>query len=145
MQTLGVAGGLAIGYLIWYRWGKNYLQQFRDMYRLYTLYKAAGGDLATSGIEKHPGFVIITYQDAGKSYRVCLPYNPQRAGRMCGLSVKLETSDGEKLDITQQPGIPYVVNPKDLAGTVSVISPLAGRSEYTDRAPMYLCDLDYDE
>ena len=144
MQAIYALSGLTASYLIYLKWGRQWLKQFRDLYRLYVLYKAAGGDLSTAGIDKYPGFVVIKYQDAGQTYKVCLPYDPQRVSRMCGIKAELKVN-GELIDITQQPGIPYSISGNNLTGTIVIQKSIFGQKEYTDMAPMYASEMDYDE
>lgn len=63
-----------------------------------------------------PGFAIITYTRRGRSYNVYLPYHRRRAAHDGNFKVYLLRED-KRVDITQQPGIPYFVTAEELGGT----------------------------
>lgn len=59
----------------------------------------------------------ITFEYYGKSYQIHVPYDKNLIRKMTGSKVILIDESGNKIDITQKPGIPYLVTPKQLGGT----------------------------
>jgi hypothetical protein len=56
----------------------------------------------------------IYYDFLGKEYMITVPYNRLSSVDMIQYQVDAIYQDGANLAITQQPGIPYLVNSKDL-------------------------------
>jgi len=82
----------------------------------------------------------IIYQRLGQQYVMLVPYNRKYAIAMSQFKVELVRDNNSTLDITQQPGIPYLVNAKDLGGhTIRMSNQETGKSyEYSQNIiPMY--------
>lgn len=62
-------------------------------------------------------FACITYPRMGFTFNVYVPYEKRKVSRLSGIQVYLHKDDGSVVDITQQPGIPYVVTASMLGGT----------------------------
>jgi len=58
----------------------------------------------------------ISYVRIEHPYRVWVPYDRHLAGRSIGHTATL-IRDNEEINITQQPGIPYLVTAEDLGGS----------------------------
>lgn len=58
----------------------------------------------------------LTYDRLGKKYLLYLPYDSRLMARMSGHQALL-IKDGIEIDITQQPGIPYLVTATELGGS----------------------------
>jgi hypothetical protein len=61
--------------------------------------------------------LCITYDRIGKTYHFNVPFSRQLMVRSMGLKVYLIQDGGPELDITQQPGLPYLVTAEMLGGT----------------------------
>jgi hypothetical protein len=61
--------------------------------------------------------LCITYDRVGKTYHFNVPFSRQLMVRSVGLKVYLIQESGSELDITQQPGLPYLVTAEMLGGT----------------------------
>lgn len=82
----------------------------------------------------------IIYERMGSKYILMVPYSRKYIACMTQFKVELLRNDKEPLDITQQPGIPYIVSAKDLGGlAIKITNEDNGLSyEYTDKIlPMY--------
>lgn len=58
----------------------------------------------------------IIYERLGTQYILLVPYNRSYIADMSQFRVELLRNDKEPLNITQQPGIPYMINAGDLGG-----------------------------
>lgn len=81
--------------------------------------------------------IEISYSCLGEKYFIRLPYNPRNKVKMIQFKAELISGD-KKIDITQQPGIPYLINAKDLCGEKIILTNLETGEyhEYTT-APLY--------
>lgn len=60
--------------------------------------------------------VCITYKRLGKTYLLNIPFSRRDMVRSVGLKVYLIQAGGTELDITQQPGVPYLITAEMLGG-----------------------------
>lgn len=58
----------------------------------------------------------ISYDRLNKQYQITVPFNRVRAATMSSLTVELIYSNGTRLNITQQPGVPYSYTAQELGG-----------------------------
>ena len=73
--------------------------------------------------------VSIPYSYNGVSYTAFMPFKRQAALAMNDLRVLVVLTDGRLVNITQQPGIPYLVTATELGGTeIRVINDDTGES-----------------
>jgi hypothetical protein len=62
---------------------------------------------------------MISFDHGGKQHKAFVPYNRRKASTMIGKTVYLikdENGDEVRENITQKPGIPYIVSAQDLGG-----------------------------
>jgi len=59
----------------------------------------------------------IFYQRLGSQYKLLIPYNMSYISYMSQFKVELLLSNSDPQNITQQPGIPYLICAKDLGGS----------------------------
>lgn len=64
--------------------------------------------------------MTLTYERNGVKYRLTVPFARSIISEMMGKRVYLVTNN-EKIEITQQPGVPYLVTAQDIAGLGSKI------------------------
>lgn len=86
----------------------------------------------------------IPYQRNDNSYTIWIPYCRKLVPKMSAIRVFLRLKDGSKVDITQQPGIPYHVCAAVLGGeAIEAINLDTGtRKEYADTdIPLFMRDL----
>jgi hypothetical protein len=62
--------------------------------------------------------LVITYSHLGEVYHATLKYNPRLVADAIGKKVFLITKNGERIDVTQQPGAVYAFEDKDFDGTI---------------------------
>lgn len=66
-------------------------------------------------------FAIIKYSRAGHPYQIYVPYDARKRTVMMGTRVYLikEVNESKKveIDITQQPGVSYLLTPAEMGGT----------------------------
>lgn len=82
----------------------------------------------------------VVYERLGKQYILLVPYNRSRVVSMSQFKVELIRDGKQAVDITQQPGIPYMVSAKELGGNKIVITNEETRikHEYDQcKPPMY--------
>ena len=91
---------------------------------------------------------IIEYEYFGQNYKLSIPYNRKKLINMTNYKAELFFNDKPPLNITQQPGIPYILNANDLGGEYIKISNMEnGLSHNYDnkQVPMYADELINDE
>lgn len=76
--------------------------------------------------------VCITYSKQGQSHNIYVPYNSRQIAKMSGHRAFLIKSEQET-EITQQPGIPYLVTAEQLGGEQIKIVTL-DETKYFDKA-----------
>lgn len=91
----------------------------------------------------HDTYIEIPYTHVGSQYKVRLPYNPKLTMHMLNYYVTADTinEDGtiSNIDITQQPGVPYLIDAIDLnVNKITAITENNNIYEYIDKIPMYL-------
>lgn len=80
--------------------------------------------------------VTIVYDILGQKYTIKVPYNRSFVASMIDFKAELiRNSDGAKVDITQQPGIPYLVSPTDLDGDVIIVTNTSTGAKYNYTVP----------
>jgi len=60
--------------------------------------------------------ITIVYNHYNQSFKLVLPYNRSFVAKMGMFSAELIYGDGRVVDITQQPGIPYIISAADIGG-----------------------------
>jgi hypothetical protein len=74
--------------------------------------------------------VVISYELSGKQYLCTMPYSRKMSLNMRQYKAELVTEHGH-VDITQQPGIPYIVPAKDIGGNSIILTNLLTGQTYT--------------
>ncbi len=89
----------------------------------------------------------IYYERMNSKYRVSIPFNRKYIVAMSQFKAELLYQDGTSLDITQQPGIPYLVSAVDLGGNIIRITnqEYGVAYDYIDKPPMYAIEIMYSE
>jgi len=64
----------------------------------------------------------ITYQRIGQQYRISVPYHRKYVASMSQFKVCLIRTGKDSVNITQQPGIPYMICANDLGGDAIIIT-----------------------
>ncbi len=83
---------------------------------------------------------LIKVNHGGKSHDIYVPYDRSKSSSMLRKRVFL-IRNGEKVDLTQKPGIPYLVSAEHLGGTAIIIEDLSGdviRTFDLDQVPGYI-------
>ena len=91
---------------------------------------------------------MIEYEYFGQKYKLAIPYNRKKLINMANYKAELFFTDKTQINITQQPGIPYILNASDLGGQYIKISNMEnGLSIIYDNKhiPMYADELINDE
>jgi hypothetical protein len=60
--------------------------------------------------------ITVTYEKTGMGYSVFLPFNRAHVLRMNNLQMRLTMANGTSVNITQEPGIPYLCSAAELGG-----------------------------
>ncbi len=89
-------------------------------------------------MEKEEGFTpmrkttsaMLKINHGGKSHSIYIPYDRKKSIKMMKCKVFLY-KDVEKIDITQKPGVPYLVSASDLGGEKIVVENKEGKELYT--------------
>ena len=69
---------------------------------------------------------VIRVSSGGKSYSIFVPYDRNKSSSMLRKKVFLISENGNKLDISQKPGVPYLVSAEHLNGSQIIIENLSG-------------------
>ena len=88
----------------------------------------------------HSDSALIKVTHAGKSHSVYVPYDRKKSTSMLRKKVYL-IKNGEKTDISQKPGIPYLVSAKQMGGKSIIVEDMSGEIIKTyseDEIPNYL-------
>ncbi len=83
---------------------------------------------------------LIKVSHGGKSHDIYVPYDRSKSSSMLRKRVFL-IRDGEKVDLTQKPGIPYLVSAEHLGGSQILIEDLSGdviRTFDLEQVPGYI-------
>lgn len=70
----------------------------------------------------HQGAVEIEYNYGGEKYTVYLPYKPGLLGKMKRAKVQLHYNNGEIKEIRQQPGVAFLVTPRQLGAAYATVT-----------------------
>ena len=71
---------------------------------------------SASFAEGKDNFAVLTYQRRGRDYKVYIPYQRKLIPPMGSTTVYLTTA-GDKINITQQPGVPYLLTANEMGGS----------------------------
>ena len=88
----------------------------------------------------HKNSAVIMVNQAGKTHSVYVPYDRKKSTSMIRKKVYL-IKDEEKLDISQKPGVPYLINAGQLGGTEIIVEDMSGdiiKRYSKDEIPNYL-------
>ena len=83
---------------------------------------------------------VIKVKHGGKTNSIYVPYDRRKSTYMLGKKVFL-IKDEEKIDISQKPGIPYLICASELGGENIIVEDLSGnfiKSYLKDEIPRYL-------
>ena len=144
MQNVYLLGGLTLGALCVYKsWGYGK----RKMYEY--IMSQVNAELNKRMVAEeeqeffkpmHKNSAIIKVRHAGKSHSVYVPYDRRKSSSMLSKKVYLVQGD-MKIDISQKPGIPYLVSASQLGGThimVEDLSQVVLKIYEADEIPGYL-------
>ena len=70
----------------------------------------------------------IRVSSGGKSHSIYVPYDRSKSTSMLRKKVFLIQSNGQKIDITQKPGVPYLVSADHMNGTQIIVENLSGET-----------------
>lgn len=115
---------------------------------LFKLYKGIKIDAISKENSKFNDYsAIITYDYNGNSYDINIPFNRKYVLPMSDLKVKL-ILNGKEIDITQQPGIPYLLSAGELGGDkLLIINTASGSTKYyeSNECPGYATEMFFSE
>ena len=114
LVLLPVATGLIFwyGYLDHYpylKYSRSFLQSINDL-------KLSSSSFSVYG----PTSAMITYNRCNIPYNLYVPYHSRLVSKMSPYRVFL-VKDGNEVDITQQPGIPYMLTAESMGGTELIV------------------------
>lgn len=116
-------------------------------YKMYGLYHKYNSILQSmkvtkaNSIELHENYALIPYSYNGGDYSVRIPYIRSKVCHMDAFIVSAETKDG-LVDITQQPGIPYLLTPEQLScDSIHAHNVDTDQHYRYDDQPLYLADI----
>jgi len=87
---------------------------------------------------------MLDYEYFGQKYKLAIPYNRKKLINMANYKAELFITDKTPINITQQPGIPYILNASDLGGQyIKITNMETGLSHNYDNkhVPMYADEL----
>lgn len=127
----------------------NFLEKYRAKFKMYyqlactfLQYKLGKINVKSDdfAIISRTKCAIVTYGKNDKKCKLCVPYDRRLALEMTTLKAFLIPKNGKvKYDITQQPGIPYLINPQEIGcKSIDVENEENGKKfSYIDVPPMY--------
>jgi len=71
---------------------------------------------------------IIKYNRLGKTYKLYVPYSIQISSKMNRFKAYLKMENEDEIEITQQPGIMYMLSAEDLGGKEIIFKYLDGKT-----------------
>lgn len=81
----------------------------------------------------------LSYERFGNKYNLFLPYDSSKVSYFNNFQVYLRNNSNEHINITQQPGIPYLLTAKQMGGNCYLIIDKLNSATYeTEDPPMYL-------
>ena len=122
IRYLVIGSGILLGFMGY----KLYTMRGRGeviLSLLYTLSKRISQKPKNTGyitINQTVTSASVSYTRYDKEYQIHIPYNKDLITKMTRLKVYL-VKDGERVEITQQPGIPYMVSARMLGGEKIII------------------------
>ena len=136
--SLGVLG--CVGYY-GYSYGKNYFYKYVMRKVNEELDRRMEVDKEEELFKPmHKNSAVIMVNQAGKKHSVYVPYDRKKSSSMLRKKVFL-IKENEKIDISQKPGVPYLINAKQLGGQKIIVEDLTGEIIKTyneDEVPNYL-------
>lgn len=109
-----------------YKYGKRYFESYvmkKVMEELDRRLKEEENEEMFKPMHKNSAMLKIRH--GGKSHSIYVPYDRKKSTRMLRKKVFL-IRDGKRVNITQKPGIKYLVSAKDLGGELIIIEDLDG-------------------
>ena len=144
MQNVYLLGGLTLGVLCVYKswdYGKRKMYEYIMSQVNAELNKRMVVEEEQEFFKPmHKNSAIIKVQHAGKSHSVYVPYDRRKSSSMLSKKVYLVQGD-IKTDISQKPGIPYLVSASQLGGTHIMVEDLSSvvlKIYEADEIPGYL-------
>ena len=121
---LSMIGGVYIlaktGYLDHMSWLTSKTTQASKMFNVMNQ-MSAPSDAVSFSVNDSNQSASIVYTKVGKKYIINIPYNSKFRGIMSQTKVFLITESSDKIDITQQPGVPYSCSAEQLGG-ISILA-----------------------
>ena len=71
---------------------------------------------------------VIRVSSGGKSHSIFVPYDRSKSSSMLRKKVFLVQENGDRFDISQKPGVPYLVSADHLGGKQIVVENLSGET-----------------
>ena len=112
------------------------------MYRLYNKYndilRHMKSENSGNTVKIYDNYMEIMYLYMNKDYVLRVPYNPSLISKMTQYVV-ISNTLGKQMDITQQPGVPYLITAKELNSENIIVNDLDNDTVkvYTCKPPMY--------
>jgi len=125
--TGSVIGIGLLGYL-GYKWGYNKVNEYVIDRVMKELDKRMENEEGFKPMRTNSAMIKVSH--GGKSHSIYVPYNRRKTTKMLRTKVFLLKGE-EKIDITQKPGIPYLVSAKDLGGEMIIVEDKGGNVLYT--------------
>lgn len=155
MQYIGCGIGLC-GLYLGYRYGvinyiKNGYKQIKLLTQLINNIEKVNNLPHDNNLELGDNYAMITYTHNANVYKIYIPFDRMKAIYMSDIKMHLEDDD-QTIDITQEPGIPYLLSPSMIGRTSSAkiiahnISNNKTHTYVADEIPLFCNDvLDDDE
>lgn len=142
---ISVAGLIAVGYkcYIFYRNNEDKIDMVRNV-----LFSSGAVKAEAFAAAPYGKYATITYDRIGTKSTITVPYNRTATVSMSQYKAFLHLENGGQVDITQQPGIPYLSTPRSLGGNaITLLNTLTCMTHtyHADIAPMYGQEIASDE
>ena len=130
MNNLGIYGLSLVGCLILYKgyyYGRSKIEEYVVKRVMEELDKRMKEEEEQEHFKPvHLNSAVIKVNSGGKSHSVYVPYDRKKSTPMLRKKVYLIKGE-EKIDISQKPGIPYIVSAQDLGGESIIVENLDGQ------------------
>lgn len=120
LYWFGFGTGLAIGSYYGYSYLKSYVSKYITDQVMMKLNEISNSEeVKFKPFQKQPSALVV-FNHGGKSHNICIPFDQNKAKYMRRKDVYL-IRDGDEIEITHKPGVPYLLSAEEMGGDSIVV------------------------